>query len=111
MRQNLNWVWQISKHGVWQIPGTTQHLANTIPTAKLGGGSITLCGGGFSAEEGKRWMKPNTDRSLRKKILRQFTFQPQQWPAAQSQDDAVATGHVSDFTYHGPAKAQTLNPI
>ncbi|KAJ4935274.1 hypothetical protein JOQ06_016810, partial [Pogonophryne albipinna] len=33
-----------AKHHIWRNPGTTHHLANTIPTVKHGGGSIMLWG-------------------------------------------------------------------
>ncbi len=33
-----------SKRYVWRKPGTAHHLSNTVPTVKLGGGSIMLWG-------------------------------------------------------------------
>ena len=32
------------KHHIWRKPGTAQHLSNTIPTVKHGGGSFMLWG-------------------------------------------------------------------
>ncbi|KAK3527663.1 hypothetical protein QTP86_031279 [Hemibagrus guttatus] len=40
---NQTGLYECKRH-VWRKPGTTQHLANTIPTVKHGGGSIMLWG-------------------------------------------------------------------